>query len=170
MPDCKHRLHVRCALSAIHYSRRCPVCRNDAVVPPTVESSGLDIFTQFELELAEHEASVRRYQSRRSRMIRGRNSLKKLRERLQQEKRLFGLSERELDRTWTAMQRQLWATDPKIQGLKLQRRKHQRRVLDMTRRLRRRLDPAIGLPPDEDDSAATRLAMQRDAIRFPSFV
>lgn len=152
MPDCQHRLHVRCALSAMHYDGRCPICRNDTVVLPRTVPMGNDIFTQFEMELAEREAIHRRYQNRRSRIIRRRNSLKKLRDQLKTEKQLFCLAEKELDRTWTMMQRDMWTTNPKLLTLKLQRRKHQRRVCDLKRRLRGRLDPMIGPPPDEDDS------------------
>ena len=148
MPECRHHLHVRCALSAIHYDGRCPVCRHDVVVPRPVPLT-TDIFTQFELELAQREATIRRYQNRKSRLIRRQKSLQKLRDQLKQEQRSFVLSEKDLERKWNIMQRQMWSTNAEIKQLKLRRRKHQRRVVDLTRRLRARLDPIIGLPPDE---------------------
>ena len=150
MPDCKHILHVRCALSAMHYDHRCPVCRHDVVIPHAAPFVP-DVFTQFELELAQREMSIRRYQNRKSRLIRRRKSLQKLRDILKHEKRLLTASEKELERTWSVLQRQMWAANADIQGLKLRRRKHQRRVVDLRRRLRGRLDPIIGVPPDEED-------------------
>jgi peptidoglycan hydrolase CwlO-like protein len=109
------------------------------------------MFTQFELELAQRETSIRRYQNRKSRLIRRQKSLQKLRNQLKQEQRSFVLSEKELERKWNVLQRQMWSTDAEIKQLKLRRRRHHRRVVDLTRRLRGRLDPIIGLPPDEAD-------------------
>lgn len=150
MPDCKHRLHVRCALSAVHYDRRCPVCRHDTL-SQLVVSSEPDMVTQFELQLAQHEAFLRAYQRRRSRCIRRRDSLKKLEDRFKNERRCFQQAEKDLDRAWAALQRHLWASDAHIQSLKTIRRRHQRRVGDLSRRLRERLDPVIGPPPSDFD-------------------
>lgn len=111
-----------------------------------------DIFTQFEQELAEREGTMRRYQNRRSRLIRARDSLKKMREKLNVERRSCHAAERDLERAWNLMQRRLWMTNDEIRALKLRRRKHQRRVTDLSRRLRQRLDPVIGPPPDDNDS------------------
>ena len=149
MPGCKHKLHVQCALDAVQYDGRCPVCRN-TVVQTRRTPMAPDIFTQFEQELAERERMVRRYQNRRSRLIRSRNSLKKMREKLKIERRSCHAAERDLERAWNLMQRQLWMTNNEIHALKMRRRKHQRRVSDLSRRLRQRLDPVIGPPPESD--------------------
>ena len=150
MPDCGHRIHTRCALHAVQYDGRCPVCRNVAV-PTRFVPTAPDIFTQFEQELQQREILVRRYQNRRSRAIRARNSLKRMRDQLKEERRSFEAAERDLERAWRTLQRTWWANDEAIGALKHRRRKHQRRIADLTRRLRGRLDPVIGPPPDEDD-------------------
>ena len=147
MPVCGHTVHVSCALNAAQYDTRCPVCR--AKDPSIVERSddGAHIFVHFEELAARHNVSMRRYQRRRADVIRRHDSLKRMRDRLNAERRLFAEVEHQLERQWIALQRNVWQSDATIAEIRQRRKRMQRRVSDLNRRLNARLRSIIGDEP-----------------------
>lgn len=146
MPICGHRVHVSCALNAAQYDTRCPICRTK---DPSISSrSDDDIFTHIQEITNRHAASLRRYQQRRTRAIRQRDSLKRIRDRLTAERRSFEQVDRELEREWISLQKRQWVSDAKIADIKMRRKKLRRRVTDLNRRLEHRLQLIIGDEPE----------------------
>ena len=149
VPGCQHKMHVACALECAHHGTRCPVCRHEfiqenAAPEPDAENN---ILFRFEQELQERAASYRVYQMRRSRLIRRRNSLKKLRDRLRDANRSYAEADRILDKEWTKAVKTAWMTDPKVCEAKLKRKRCQDRRNRYDRQLRNRLEPMIGAEP-----------------------
>lgn len=143
MPVCRHRVHVRCALESAQYDARCPLCRNDCITPRRDDS----ILHRFEADLQHRLAWHRTYQSRRSRVIRRHNSLKKLRDRVKEASRAYTTADRELDQEWSNLLRTLWMSDEVINTLKTERTRCQRRLSRYKLQLRRRLEEMIGEEP-----------------------
>ena len=156
MPVCCHQVHVRCALSAAQYDVRCPICRTrDPTIidkheeethrafPPTVAATTLELADLYQ----QHERMQRRYRQRRCATIRRHESLKRLRDRLKVENRMFTSKEKELERTWNRFQRHQWMHNEDIKKIKSERNRMQRRVHDMQKRLDRRIEDLIGEEP-----------------------
>lgn len=148
MPVCKHRVHVKCALSAAQYDLRCPVCRTRDPALESKQERETRIFSQLQEYAVQREATVQRYQRRRAAVVRTHDSLKKLRDRIKNETRQFMKIERELEKAWFKLQRHAWMHDSTIKDIKNQRRKQQRRVSALTRRMNARLVPYIGEMPE----------------------
>ena len=149
MPVCGHLIHTACALSAAQYDTRCPMCRShDPSIVVREDGSRGDVnaafFVHVESIVSEEDERFRRYQRQRSSAIRRSESLKRLRDRIRAEVRVFRVHERELSQTWYQMQRDAWKNDTTLQALKDKRRKQQRRVTDLNRRLERRVLAYIG--------------------------
>ena len=150
MPVCGHAVHTACALSAAQYDTRCPMCRTrDPSIVLRRESStqATLLVQQIETLVAVEDDRWRRYRRQRSNVIRRHASLRKLRDRIRAELRDFRACERELTRAWCDAQRRMWNTDATLQVLKTNRRKKQRRVADLSRRLERRVGSSLGYSP-----------------------
>lgn len=147
MPQCAHRLHVRCALSAAQYDVRCPVCRaTDPLVTPKVSDFDQTI-QQIELLAQEHHAEVRRYRQRRARACCRRPSLRELREQSRVAAREFAQANRTLERAWHAKQRVLWREDAELLALRRERQRALARMTRTQRRLDAQLVPLVGEAP-----------------------
>ena len=83
---------------------------------------------------------MRRYQRRRADVIRRHDSLKRIRDRLNEERRVFAEVEHQLERKWIALQRNVWQSDATIAEIRQRRKRMQRRVSDLNRRLNARLE------------------------------
>mgnify|MGYP001971045742 CR=1 FL=1 len=148
MPICGHCIHTTCALSAAQYDVRCPVCRTK---DPSIESRlerETRIFAQLEEYAARQARLVRSYKRRRAALTRRHASLKKMRNQVREEKKKFSELNTELDRTWIRVQRDRWRNDATIEDIKLRRRRQQRRVHAVSRRLKGRLYSVLGTPPE----------------------
>lgn len=143
LPGCEHVIHVSCALSCAQYDSRCPICRNVTVTPRPQD----DIFTHFEEELTERLTSYRLYRARRGRVIRRRESLKKIKNRLREANREYTFADKQLDREWSKVVRQIWNTNETIKVLKKERQRCQRKRNRYDRQLRERLESLIGEEP-----------------------
>lgn len=143
LPGCEHVIHVSCALSCAQYDSRCPICRSVTVAPRPQE----DIFSHFEEELNERLASYRLYRARRGRVIRRRDSLKRIRDRLRDANRAYASADKNLDRAWSKTVRHIWNTDDNINALKKERQRCQRKRSRYERQLRNRLESLIGEEP-----------------------
>ena len=106
-----------------------------------------DIFSHFEEELNERLASYRLYRARRGRVIRRRDSLKKIRDRLRDANRAYASADKNLDRAWSRTVRHIWNTDDNINALKKERQRCQRKRSRYERQLRNRLESLIGEEP-----------------------
>lgn len=148
MPICGHTIHVSCALSAAQYDVRCPLCRTKDPLIDSRQDEERRMFSEMEEDALREEELARRYKRRRSAVIRRHNSLKKLRDRMREEKKAFSSINNELERTWMQLQRRCWNEDVALQLIKQNRRKHQRRYSSSNRRMQNRLKALIGSPPD----------------------
>ena len=148
LPVCGHQMHVQCALTAVQYDGRCPVCRALVVPRPTPpDTSHDDILMQIHTEIG---LSIRRYNARRARVVRGSERLKLLRDKIKEERSKYHTTEDVLIRKWRDMQRQIWAQDEELQVLKLSRSKHQRRMNHLSNRMKHEVEDLIGRPPFPD--------------------
>lgn len=148
MPVCGHLIHTTCALSAAQYDVRCPVCRTRDPSIETKTDRETRIFSQLEEYATRQDELVRTYKRRRAQVIRRHDSLKRLRDRARDEKRSFALIDIELDREWVRLQRDAWINNETIKDIKNRRRRQQRRLSDINRRLNQRLYPLLGTPPE----------------------
>lgn len=152
LPYCGHKMHIRCALMAIRHDNRCPVCRSHVVPatesvepdPPLPAQVQEELLLQIESEL---NRMIRRYRDRRARLVRNNEQLRELKRKLDEEQRQYRSTEDELIRTWKQAQRRLWSEDEALQVLKTKTTKHRRQVTRMTKRLRQKVEDAIGRPP-----------------------
>ena len=71
-----------------------------------------------------------------------------MRNQVREEKKKFSELNTELDRTWIRVQRDRWRNDATIEDIKLRRRRQQRRVHAVSRRLKGRLYSVLGTPPE----------------------
>lgn len=144
LPGCLHAVHVACALQSAQYDTRCPICRNQCVAPRERD----DVYAHIGRELQERIAAHRLYQSRRNRLIRRRESLRRLRERLRHANRAYVAADKELDKVWSQALREVWTTHPAIMALRKVRESCLRRRSRYDRELRRRLADVLGDPPE----------------------
>lgn len=147
MPICNHVVHVSCALNAAQYDVRCAICRTR---DPNIESKyerEQRIFAQLQQYASLQEATNRRYNRRKSRVVRNSESLRKLKERLRTVQREFADIERKLDRSWTVATRSVWNTDAEINSIRNERRKYQRKLSNLSRQFDKKLQDRIGQAP-----------------------
>ena len=148
MPVCGHKVHTSCALNAAQYDVRCPLCRAQDPNIETKRDRESRVFSQIEEYAAHQEHAVRQYRRRRSRVICAHPSLRKMRDRAQQNQRELTRLDRELSQRWLQAQRRLWSEDATIAEIKTQRRRVQRRLSMSNRALNERLNMHIGEAPD----------------------
>ena len=146
LPNCGHAIHVTCALINVRYDSRCPVCRTFTIEQPPRPNE--DAYIRFENELNERLVAYRLYRSRRSRAIRRCKNLRDIQVRLKEAQRAYAMIDRQLDREWSKIVRELWKTDKHISALKKERQLCLRRRSRYERQLRERLEPLIGDEPD----------------------
>jgi hypothetical protein len=144
LPVCGHEMHVQCALTAVQYDGRCPVCRALVVPRPTPpDTSNDDLLMQIHAEI---DLSIRRYNARRARLVRGNERLKLLRDKMKEERKKYLTTEDALIRRWRDMQRQMWAQDQELQQLKVERNRHRRRMNLFSKRMKHGVEDLIGRP------------------------
>lgn len=148
LPTCVHSFHVECALTAIQYDNRCPVCRTPSVEAREYAAPSLfTMETSYEDLVLEQENSVRTYNRRKSRVIKRSVSLSKLQQKLKDERSTLRLLERDIDRAWFKLQKELWSQDEHIQTMKGERKKRMRRMRYFEKKIGDRILPLIGDEP-----------------------
>lgn len=148
MPVCKHPIHISCALGAAQYDVRCPVCRTKDPLIETKQDRETRMFTQLEEYATQQENLVNQYQRRRTNIIRKNPSLQKMRNRMRENERHFSKLDKELDRTWSKLQRRMWMEHETILDIKRRRNKARTRYNVDRRKLDSRLVPLIGDAPE----------------------
>ena len=147
MPICMHRVHTKCELKAAQYDSRCPICRTKDPELTTRQDDDVEIYTNLEQLVHEHERSMRQYNQKRCRVIRQNSKLYSLREQLKRERRLMVESDKRLDQTWLRIQRDIWKNNTDLVGLKKERRVHQNRANYLYKKLEAKLEETVGPRP-----------------------
>lgn len=148
MPVCQHPIHVTCALGAAQYDVRCPVCRTQDPTIETKQDRDTRLFDQLEEYAQQQERIASRHQRRRADVIRTHPSLSKIRNRMRENERLFVKLDKELDRTWSRLQRRMWSEHETVVDMRRQRNRARNRYNADRRKLDARLAPLIGEAPE----------------------
>lgn len=151
LPNCTHAFHVACALTAIQYDNRCPICRVPSVVArndDATDESGFSLIeSSFEELRLRQDSIVRSYQRRKSRYIQKSVSLSKLKFNLKTEKTNLRVIEQDIDKFWFKMQKEMWSNDANIRLMKNERKKRMRKVRYLEKRMFDRIVPVLGDEP-----------------------
>lgn len=157
-PSCNHRVHTLCALNAAQYDVRCPMCRtlDDKIkVRDSVEEGGEEdsddsenFLETVERMIVEHERNMKNYKSKRYRLIRSDEKMRKLHAKVQESDRILKTYDRDLDREWNILQKSMWNTNKKICSLRNHRKGALRRSGYFNRRLDAEVEKRIGSPPE----------------------
>ena len=151
MPQCFHKIHTLCALKAVKYDARCPICRtkDPELTHSEAQEEHAQVYTHLERLAEEHDSMLKRYKRRRAREIKKNSRLTRLRDRLNEEKKCFVQKEKELEREWLLLQKNNWKHDKLINSLKNERKKHQRRTNSLCKRLENEIETILGPKPDD---------------------
>ena len=149
MPVCMHKIHTKCELKAAQYDARCPVCRTKDPEITSRREDDTAIYSSLERLATEHTQHVRNYNQRRSRAINKNSALKKLRERLKNERKQYMSAEKRLESAWLQHQKRVWNSDPDIVRLKNERKKCQRKTSLLCKKFEKELEEKVGPKPDD---------------------
>ena len=159
-PSCGHKVHTLCALNAAQYDVRCPMCRSlddkikvrNSSTEEGQEEDDSDDSENFletvERMIVEHERNMKNYKSKRYRLIRSDDKMRKLYTKVQETERVLKTFDRDLDREWNTLQKTIWNTNKKIGSLRNNRKSALRRNGYFNRRLDTEVEKRIGSPPD----------------------
>lgn len=158
-PSCNHKVHTLCALNAAQYDVRCPMCRTldekIKVRDSSLEEGGEEdsddsenFLETVERMILEHERNMKNYKSKRYRLIRSDEKMKKLHTKVQESDRILRTFDRDLDREWSSLQKTMWNTNKKICSLRNHRKTALRRNGYFNRRLDAEVEKRIGSPPE----------------------
>tara|TARA_B110000008_G_C16933608_1_gene549711 strand:- start:846 stop:1439 length:594 start_codon:yes stop_codon:yes gene_type:complete len=150
MPICGHKIHTKCELKAAQYDSRCPLCRTKDPEITSRQDDDVAMYTNLENLANEHAENLRKYQRKRSRILKKHSHLGKLRDKLKSERKAYDDKERELEKHWMNIQRITWNSDPNIVRLKDERKKLQRKSNQLYRKLEKELLDKCGPKPDTD--------------------
>lgn len=148
MPVCMHKIHTSCELKAAQYDARCPVCRSKDPNLTSRQDDDAAMYSNLERLAHEHEQQVRRYNRKRSDMIKKHSKLKHIRDQLKTQKQSYISKEKELQKQWMKLQRECWNNDPEIAKLKEERKKYLRRTSFLCKKLEQEIEDKIGPRPD----------------------
>jgi len=149
MPICAHKIHTKCELAAAQYDTRCPVCRTKDPDLTSKPEEEMQMFTNLEQLADEHDRFVRKYQRKRTRTINKHSKLGRIREKLKKERKAFNDVEKELEKKWVRLQKEMWNNNPDIKHLKNERKKYQRKTNCLCKKLESELEDKIGPKPDD---------------------
>ena len=151
MPVCGHMCHVRCALENAQYDLRCSLCR--AIDPKiryrSTHFESIDVtFEEIDNWSARRQQMRRRYQNRKSHAISKDKTLRKLRDRLNDQSKSLSQNEQSLQSLWVNEQKNVWKSHPEIQALRKERNLLMNRVRCTKKKFSALLDARIGPEPD----------------------
>lgn len=156
-PTCKHVVHTTCALTAAQYDVRCPMCRNldNNIRPKQIEESDIEtdddeeesFLDRVERMITEHERDLRNYKSKRYRLIRNDDRLRKIQSKLQDAEKTFKTDDKLLDTEWVALQKSMWNAK-RMKQIREKRKISQRRVAYFQKQLKEKVEQRIGTPPE----------------------
>lgn len=149
MPICNHKIHTLCELKAAQYDSRCPVCRTKDGSLTTRQEDDMQMYTNLERIAEEQDTEIRKYKRKRARVIRKHSRLTRLRDKLNEEKKTYNKTEKELERVWIQVQKDSWKNDEKLKKLKLERKKYQRRANSLCKKLESEVEDIVGPKPED---------------------
>lgn len=158
-PECMHKVHTWCALTAAQYDARCPMCRgqsssisfrqSESDDEDDEEDSEDDLWERLEENLKKYESDVKRYKARRYRIIRKNETLRNLQDKLNDAQKQFKNRDKQLDKEWSDWQRIGWTQNERIIELKQMRQRTMRKISYLTKRIDKRVTECIGSPPQQ---------------------
>jgi hypothetical protein len=159
LPGCGHRFHVRCVMNFCRYNTHCPICRqlpegvriHEEQTPlygtPTLMIDIDDMVQQIDGLVDEERRTWRRYTNRRRRALNNNPHLTTLYDRLNVLRRNITSHGNATSREYTRQCRELWRTDPDLNGHKRTLARMQRRERRIERSLCEQLRQLIGSEP-----------------------
>ena len=159
LPGCGHRFHVRCVMNFCRYNTHCPICRqlpegvqiHEQQTPLFGTSTILigieDVVQHVDGVIDEQRRTWQRYRNRRRRALNNHPHLKTLFDRLQILRRDITSHGDATAREYARQCREVWRTDPVLNGQKRTLARMQRRERRIERSLCEQLRQLVGSEP-----------------------